>query len=128
MFQLSHLVKSVVKFDIKCVFTHQGSLVCSANSVTRVFDGVFCKIQNLPCCTHKGKSKCQFLLKPQIPTTKISSFINTSYLTYISFLPSNWNLDKNFAQTGELGQVHMTKKIFLIFFLAGRWLFLLLNL
>ena len=60
MFKLSHLVKSVVKFDIKCVFTHQGSLVYSANSVTRVFDGVFCKIQNLPCCTHKGKSKCQF--------------------------------------------------------------------
>ena len=87
MFQLSHLVKSVVKFDIKCVFTHQGSLVCSANSVTRVFDGVFCKIQNLPCCTHKGKNKCQFTTKTSNTYIKISSFINACHLTdsYIVF-------------------------------------------
>ena len=76
MFQLSHLVKSVVKFDIKCVFTHQGSLVCSANSVTRVFDGVFCKIQNLPCCTHKGKRKCQFPTK----TSNTKKYENQSKL------------------------------------------------
>ena len=76
MFKLSHLVKSVVKFDIKCVFTHQGSLVCSANSVTRVFDGVFCKIQNLPCCTHKGKRKCQFPTK----TSNTKKYENQSKL------------------------------------------------
>jgi hypothetical protein len=31
------------------------------------------------------------------------------------FLPSNWNLDKIFALTGELGQVHMAKKNILDF-------------
>ena len=36
------------------------------------------------------------------------TWLNTSYLT--TFLPSDWNLDKNFALTGELGQVHMAKK------------------
>ena len=46
----------------------------------------------------------------------------------ISFLPSNWNLDK-IALAGELGQVLMSKKKkFPIFTHAGRWLFLLLNL
>ena len=59
----------------------------------------------------------------------IWGFINTSYLTdlYI-FLPSSWNLDKIFALTGELGPVHMAKKIFPIFLYSGRWIFLLLNL
>ena len=51
-----------------------------------------------------------------------------TWLIQTLFLLSNWNLDKNFALTGELGQVHVSKKIFLIFILAGRWLFSLLNL
>ena len=51
-----------------------------------------------------------------------------TWLVHTSFLPSSWNLDKNFALTGELGQAHMAKKIFPIFFHAGKWLFLLLNL
>ena len=41
--------------------------------------------------------------------------INTTRLTcliHTLLLPSNWNLDKNFALTGESGQVHMTKKYF----------------
>ena len=42
--------------------------------------------------------------------------LNTStWLIHISVLPSNWNLIKNFAVTGQLGQVHTIKKIFLIF-------------
>ena len=45
-------------------------------------------------------------------------------LIHTSFLPSNWNLDKIFALTGELGQVYLAKKIFPIFLHAGRWLFL----
>ena len=56
------------------------------------------------------------------PLTRLTRLIHTS------FLPSNWNLDKNFALTGELGQVHMAKKIFPIFLHAGSWSFLLLNL
>ena len=35
-----------------------------------------------------------------------------TWLIHILFLPSNWNLGKNFALTGELGQVHMEKKYF----------------
>jgi len=40
-----------------------------------------------------------------------NGFFKTSYLTgsYI-VLPSSWNLDKIFALTGELGQVHKAKK------------------
>ena len=39
--------------------------------------------------------------------------INTSYLTdHTSVLPSNWNLDKIFDLTGQLGQLHMAKKKF----------------
>ena len=34
-----------------------------------------------------------------------------TWLIHILFLPSNWNLDKNFALTGELGQAHMAKNI-----------------
>ena len=53
--QLSHLVTSVEKFDIKCVFTHQGTLsfvLQTLSSFTGVFDdGVFCKIQNLLYCS-----------------------------------------------------------------------------
>ena len=30
----------------------------------------------------------------------------------LSFLSSNWNLDKKFVLTGELGQVHMAQKKF----------------
>ena len=44
-------------------------------------------------------------------------------LIHTSVLPSNWNLDKIFALTGPLGQVHMAKKLFSIFLHAGRWLF-----
>ena len=32
-----------------------------------------------------------------------------TWLIYTSVLPSNWNLDKTFALTGQLGQVHMAK-------------------
>ena len=52
-------------------------------------------------------------------TFKLESWQN--YLTHLiwlvhtSFLPSSWNLDKNFALTGELGQVHMAKKYFQFF-------------
>ena len=35
----------------------------------------------------------------------------SSWLIQASFLPSNWNLDKIFALTGELGQVYMEKNI-----------------
>ena len=31
-----------------------------------------------------------------------------------SFLPSNWNLDKNFVVIYELGQVHVANKIIII--------------
>ena len=56
----------------------------------------------------------------------LTSFTMTD--SYIIFnLPSNWNLDKFFALTGELSQVHMAKKKNPIFRHAGRWLFLLLN-
>ena len=41
----------------------------------------------------------------------VDSCNSEKYAVPSSFLPSNWNLDKNFALTGELGQVHMTKKI-----------------
>ena len=58
----------------------------------------------------------------------MSTLTRLTWLIHISVLPSNWNLDKIFALTGQLGQVHMAKKIFLIFLHAGRWLFLLLNL
>ena len=51
-----------------------------------------------------------------------------TWLIQTLFLPSNWNLNKIFVLTGELGQAHMAKKLFLIFLHAGRWLFLLLNL
>ena len=51
-----------------------------------------------------------------------------TWLIHTPLLPSNWNLDKMFALTGQLGQVHMAKKIFPIFLHAERWLFLLLNL
>ena len=57
-----------------------------------------------------------------------------TFLTHLTWqihtlcLPSNRNLDIFFALTGELGQVHMAKKIFPIFHHVGRWLFFLLNL
>ena len=35
-------------------------------------------------------------------------------------MASNCNLDKTFALSGKLGQVHMAKKIFLIFLHAGK--------
>ena len=41
-------------------------------------------------------------------------------LNRTSLLPSSCKLDKNFALTGHLAQVHMSKKIFLIFLHAGR--------
>ena len=57
-----------------------------------------------------------------------ASLTRLTWLIHTSVLPSNWNLGKISALTGQLGQVHMVKKIFLIFLHAGRWLFLLLNL
>ena len=42
-----------------------------------------------------------------------------TWLIHTSVLPSNWNLDKIFALTGQLGQVHVAKKIFVIFLHAG---------
>ena len=41
--------------------------------------------------------------------------LNRTYL-----LPSSWMLDKIFALTGHLAQVHMANKKFLIFLHAGR--------
>ena len=41
-----------------------------------------------------------------------------TWLVHTSFLPSSWNLDKFFALTGELGQAHMAKKIFPIFYMG----------
>ena len=35
-----------------------------------------------------------------------------TWLIHTSFLLSNWNLDKLFALTSDLGQLHMTKKNF----------------
>ena len=40
------------------------------------------------------------------------SLTRLTWLIHTLFLPSNWNLDKIFALTGELGQVHMGKKYF----------------
>ena len=51
-----------------------------------------------------------------------------TWLIHTSVLPSNWNLGKFFVLTGELGQVHMAKKLFPIFLHAGKGLFLILNL
>ena len=59
---------------------------------------------------------------------KVLKFWGYTWLIHTSVLPSNWNLGKIFALTGQLGQEHMVKKIFPIFLHAGRWLFLLLNL
>ena len=58
--------------------------------------------------------------------------LNTSYLTdsYISFTLKLESRQKNCFNSWirSRGQVHMVNKIFVIFFNAGRWLFLLLNL
>ena len=56
-------------------------------------------------------------------------YINTSYLTdsYISFT-LKLESRQNFCSNSLLGQVHMVKKLFVIFLHEGRWLFLLLNL
>ena len=61
---------------------------------------------------------------------RYGSFYYISILDWFihGFLTSSWNLDKSFALTGKLGQAHMAKKIFPIFFHARKGLFLLLNL
>ena len=52
------------------------------------------------------------------------SYLTGSYIVFTLKLESG----QKFTLTGELVQAQMAKKIFLILFHAGKWLFLLLNL
>ena len=55
------------------------------------------------------------MLNEYYPLTRLRRLNRTS------LLPSSWILDKNFALTGHLAQVHsMSKKIFSIFLHAGK--------
>ena len=69
--------------------------------------------------------RVQTISQPVMELSFQNALTPLTWLIQTSFLPSNWNLDKIFALTGELGQVHMAKKIFPIFLHEGRWLFLL---
>ena len=51
---------------------------------------------------------------------KLMVLTRLSRLNRTSLLPSSCNLDKNFALTGHLAQVHMANKKFPIFLHAGR--------
>ena len=58
-------------------------------------------------------SKYCFLIRNAGQLTRLTWLIHTS------LLPSSCQLDKNFTLIGDLAQVHMSRKIFLIFLHAG---------
>ena len=49
-----------------------------------------------------------------------SDLTRLTWLIHTSLLPSSCQLDKNFTLIGDLAQVHMSRKIFLIFLHAGK--------
>ena len=51
-----------------------------------------------------------YLLEKIMNASSLASLTCLTLMVHTSFLPSNWNLDKIFALTGELDQVHMAKK------------------
>ena len=56
----------------------------------------------------------------EISRTFFESLTCLTRLNRTSLLPSSCNLDKKFALTGHLAQVHLSKFFFLIFLHAGR--------
>ena len=52
-----------------------------------------------------------YLLEKIMNASSLASLTCLTLMVHTSFLPSNWNLDKIFALTGELGPVHKAKKL-----------------
>ena len=69
-----------------------------------LFHTLFMEVLWLVFCSDLTKISAKFNYLPYL--TRLTLLI------HISVLPSNWNLGKNFALSGPLGQVHMVKKNF----------------